>query len=486
LDASRLAVAERTMNGRTWLHARINDPLSRMLLSVAGCAMVALAVGLLAGPAWGWGLLSAELFYLLAYQARRSLVTQRRAARSLGRILADGVPARDDTITGWWQRADAVEPQEGSGRPLSRGAPVGKSHGYGVAILDREYCVVWCNSHAAAHFGIDPERDMGRPIDTLVQQRSFVEYMIEGDYSKSLRIKATEGDALTLTLQCVPYVVDNHWLVLSRNVTRSERLEALRRDCVANVSHELRTPLTVLVGFLETVRELKLDPRMSLEYLDRMEKQCARMQRIIEDLLQLSTLESAPQPPCDKRVNLGMLLARIHGEAEALSGGRHRIVLDAEGGFDLVGAESEIASAFGNLASNAVRYTPPGGEVRLIWRGSETGGEFSVVDSGIGIEKHHIPRLTQRFYRVDRDRSRQSGGTGLGLAIVKHTLVRHQATLEIESEPGKGSRFTAKFPAYRMVAATARFTARTTVQQPAAAMTAFTHVPRSSAGVRVP
>jgi two-component system phosphate regulon sensor histidine kinase PhoR len=474
LDAFRLAVAERIMNGSAWLHARINDPLNRMLLSVAGCAMAALAVGLLAGPAWGWGVLSAELFCLLAGQARRSLVTQRRAARSLGRILADGVPvpARSDTITGWWQRADAVEQQEGSGRPLSRAAPVGTSHGYGVAILDREYCVVWCNSHAAAHLGIDPERDMGRPIDALVQQRSFVEYMIEGDYSKSLRVRATEGDALTLSVQFVPYVVDNHWLVLTRNVTRSERLEALRRDCVANVSHELRTPLTVLVGFLETVRELKLDPRMSLEYLDRMEKQCARMQRIIEDLLHLSTLESAPQPPGDQRVTLGTLLARVHGETEALSGGRHRIVLDAEGGFDLLGAENEIASAFGNLASNAVRYTPPGGEVRLIWRGSETGGEFSVVDTGIGIEKHHIPRLTQRFYRVDRDRSRQSGGTGLGLAIVKHTLARHQATLEIESEPGKGSRFTARFPAHRMVAATAArpetFAAR---RQPSSAAT---------------
>src|SRR5882672_2682189 len=234
------------------------------------------------------------------------------------------------------------------------------------------------------------------------------------------------------------------------------RLETMRRDFVANVSHELRTPLTVLVGFLETVRELKLDPGRSRDYLNLMAEQSKRMQRIIEDLLTLSTLESAAEPPRDERVDVALLLSRIQSEAIALSAGRQRITLDAEPGFDLVGAESEIASAFGNLASNAVRYTPPGGEVRLIWRSSQKGAEFTVEDTGVGIEAEHIPRLTERFYRVDRGRSRETGGTGLGLAIVKHALARHQATLEIESTPGTGSRFAAKFPARRVIPARTR------------------------------
>lgn len=242
--------------------------------------------------------------------------------------------------------------------------------------------------------------------------------------------------------------------VPSRNIARAARLEAVRRECIANVSHELRTPLTVLVGLLETVREFKLDPQLSRDYLDRMEEQCKRMQRIIEDLLQLSTLESAAEPP-DERINVTRLLARIHTEAEALSAGRHRIEFEAEAGFDLLGAESEIASVFGNLLSNAIRYTAPGGVVRLVWRASPAGADFAVEDTGVGIEKEHIPRLTERFYRVDRECSRHTGGTGLGLAIVKNALNRHQAGLDIESEPGKGSRFTARFPAHRVKAVTA-------------------------------
>jgi two-component system phosphate regulon sensor histidine kinase PhoR len=180
------------------------------------------------------------------------------------------------------------------------------------------------------------------------------------------------------------------------------------------------------------------------------------MQRIVDDLLALSTLESSPEPSPEERVNVQGLLARVKADADALSGGRHRITLEAMEGFDIAGAESEIASAFGNLASNAVRYTPEGGSVRLIWRASQEGAEFTVEDTGVGIEPQHVPRLTERFYRVDRGRSRETGGTGLGLAIVKHALLRHQATLDIQSEPGKGSRFSARFPASRVIPAATR------------------------------
>jgi len=224
----------------------------------------------------------------------------------------------------------------------------------------------------------------------------------------------------------------------------------MRRDFVANVSHELRTPLTVIRGFLETVRELKLDPDRARNYMGMMADQAGRMQRIIDDLLTLSTLESAPQPPWDRQIPMESVLASLRADAEALSGGRHRISLDAQGGWDLLGAESEIAGALRNLVSNAIRYTPEGGEIRLVWRASEAGASFAVEDSGIGIEAEHIPRLTERFYRVDNSRSRETGGTGLGLAIVKHALLRHQASLRIESEPGKGSRFTVQFPPRRV------------------------------------
>jgi two-component system phosphate regulon sensor histidine kinase PhoR len=265
------------------------------------------------------------------------------------------------------------------------------------------------NDSAAARFRSEAQRDPGQPVAKLVRHPSFI---------------------------------------------AATRLATAGRECIANASHELRTPLTVLLGFIQTVRDLRLDPELSRDCLDLMEEQCRRMQRIIEDLLQLSTLEGAPKPAANERMDVRVLLTRIRADAEGFSAGRHRIVLDVEDGFDLLGAEREIASAFGNLAGNAVRYTPTGGEVRLVWRASLKGAAFSVEDTGIGIEKRHIPRLTERFYRVDRDRSRQTGGTGLGLAIVKQALLRHQATLEIESEPGRGSRFTARFSAHRVIPAT--------------------------------
>jgi two-component system, OmpR family, phosphate regulon sensor histidine kinase PhoR len=239
-------------------------------------------------------------------------------------------------------------------------------------------------------------------------------------------------------------------MLLSRDVTQAERVDVMRRDFVANVSHELRTPLTVLAGFLETVRELKLDPQRQRDYLGMMQEQATRMQHIIEDLLTLSALDSAPPASGEKRIAMGSLLERLKADAEALSAGRHTIRLQLEGTDDLLGVEAELASAFGNLVSNAIRYTPAGGTVTLAWREAPDGARFSVEDTGIGIEAEHIPRLTERFYRVDRSRSRETGGTGLGLAIAKHALARHDAALEIESRPGKGSCFIARFPARRI------------------------------------
>jgi two-component system phosphate regulon sensor histidine kinase PhoR len=203
---------------------------------------------------------------------------------------------------------------------------------------------------------------------------------------------------------------------------------------------------------LETLQNLKLDPTRQRDYLAMMQEQAARMQRIIDDLLTLSALDAAPPASSETRVPVRPLIERLKGEAEALSGGRHTIRTIIDNHHELLGAEAELASAFSNLVSNAVRYTPAGGTVTLAWHAGPDGARFSVEDTGIGIEPEHIPRLTERFYRVDRSRSRETGGTGLGLAIAKHALARHDATLEIESELGKGSRFTARFPARRLAA----------------------------------
>jgi two-component system phosphate regulon sensor histidine kinase PhoR len=254
---------------------------------------------------------------------------------------------------------------------------------------------------------------------------------------------------VALSLRIIPYG-QSQKMLLSRDVTQFERVDAMRRDLVANVSHELRTPLTVLVGFLETIHHLKLDPQRQRDYIGMMQEQAGRMQRIIEDLLTLSALDSAPPAAVDKRVAMQPLLQRLKADAEALSSGKHTIRAQIDNQSDLLGVEGELASAFGNLVSNAIRYTPAGGTITLGWRESEDGARFSVEDTGIGIDAEHIPRLTERFYRVDRSRSRETGGTGLGLAIAKHALARHDATLDIESQPGKGSLFSARFPLRRL------------------------------------
>jgi len=322
---------------------------------------------------------------------------------------------------------------------------------YGVAILDQDYRLDWCNDAARAHLGLDAERDRNQPIANMVRAPEFVDYLHAAEFGEPVRIPSPDGRR-TLSLQMVSFGDEEH-LLLSQDVTDAARVEAMRRDFVANVSHELRTPLTVLAGFLETIQDLKLDAQRMRDYVGLMAPQAERMKRLIDDLLTLSALEHAPPPPDAERIVLRPLLERVRAEAEALSAGKHRVFLDVDGEYDLLGAEREIASAFTNLATNAVRYTPPGGEIRLRWRATAAGGELAVEDTGIGIDPEHLPRLTERFYRVDRGRSRESGGTGLGLSIVKHALARHQAALAIESTPGKGSRFVARFPAARLAPA---------------------------------
>jgi two-component system phosphate regulon sensor histidine kinase PhoR len=321
----------------------------------------------------------------------------------------------------------------------------------GVVILDADHRIEWCNDNAAAMLGLDARADIGRPIANLLREPAFVDYLASPDHAGTPAFRAPIAQGLVLDLRLVPYG-EAQKLLLCRDVTHAERVETMRRDFVANVSHELRTPLTVLVGFLETVRELKLDPSRVRDYLGMMREQASRMHRIIEDLLTLSVLESAPPPPAE-RVRVAPLLERLRADAAALSGGLHAVSLEGSPRVDLLGSEGELASAFGNLISNAIRYTPPGGKVAIHWREDDSGASLTVEDTGPGIAPEHLPRLTERFYRVDRSRSRETGGTGLGLAIVKHAVARHQASFDIDSKPGAGSRFTVRFPAQRTLPA---------------------------------
>ena len=315
----------------------------------------------------------------------------------------------------------------------------------GVVILD-EQRISWANDAARVHLDIDPAKDEGRPITHLVRIPAFAEYLAAGNFTKPIMVETP--DQRFISMQLVPYG-ESQGLILSRDVTQFQKVERMRREFVANVSHELRTPLTVVSGFIETLRDER-DPEAARRFLGLMGEQADRMQRLVEDLLTLSALESAPPPPIEERVHMAAVLERLGAEARALSNGRHRIVLEPAAPWELSGSEKELESAFGNLVSNAIRYTPEGGTVTLRWKATDEGAAFEVQDTGIGVAPEHLPRLTERFYRVDRGRSRETGGTGLGLAIVKHALVRHGASLNVSSQPGVGSTFTARFSGPRL------------------------------------
>ena len=409
----------------------------------AGCALV---VGLFAGAATGWAAFAGALLLLVVHHARHLGRLGRWAANPAAAKVPEGRGAWDEVLTLLHRFERGAHRREMElADALARLRRAAQALPDGVLILDRDDRIEWCNDRATALLLLDPATDIGQPLANLVREPAFRDYLSSGEHAAPIQLTRTTG--LALSLQIIPYGQD-HKLLLCRDVTHAERVETMRRDFVANVSHELRTPLTVLVGFLETVRELKLDPQRVRDYLGMMREQASRMHRIIEDLLALSVLESAPPPPAE-RVRVAPLLARLKVEAEALSGGRHVLSLIGEPAMDLLGAETELASAFGNLVSNAIRYTPSGGRVTLQWRDGVEGAAFSVEDTGLGIAPEHIPRLTERFYRVDRSRSRETGGTGLGLAIVKHAVARHQAALDVESRPGAGSRFTVRFPPQR-------------------------------------
>lgn len=321
----------------------------------------------------------------------------------------------------------------------------------GVAILNVENRIEWCNPLAQQLFDLDPEQDIMQDITYLVRQPEFVDYLHASDFSSPLFMRPSRHDEMVLSIKLIPYGGDKRLLII-RDITQFERIEAMRRDFVANVSHELRTPLTVVNGFVENLQDLPdLNQDSARRALQLMAEQTRRMDNLVADLLTLSRLENDQSQTVDEKVDMGALLDEIYRDGELLSAGQHKFRLEIASAASLMGNRDELRSAFFNLVSNAIRYTPGDGNILIRW--FERGGQpaFSVQDSGIGIAAQHLPRLTERFYRIDRSRSRETGGTGLGLAIVKHIAMRHQAKLEVASEEGKGSTFTLVFPPKRRV-----------------------------------
>jgi two-component system phosphate regulon sensor histidine kinase PhoR len=320
----------------------------------------------------------------------------------------------------------------------------------GVLLIDARDQIEWCNSVAADQLGLDPVRDRQQRVTNLVRAPAFVAHLQGGRFGEALTIPSPRGDG-TLSVLVRPYG-EGQKLVLTQDITERERNDAMRRDFVANVSHEIRTPLTVLSGFVETMSNLPLTEVERRRVLALMRQQTDRMQNLVGDLLTLAQLEGSPRPAPDHWVPLAPLMLRVEADAQSLSGSRHQLQCRIEDGeVSLAGNEGELFSAIANLANNAVRYTPEGGRVDILWRPRpDGGGEIEVRDTGIGIAKEHLPRVTERFYRVDGSRSRDSGGTGLGLAIVKHVAQRHGGELDVQSEPGKGSSFRLIFPPSRV------------------------------------
>ncbi len=319
----------------------------------------------------------------------------------------------------------------------------------GVVVLNPQAEILWFNRTAARLLGLRGKSDVGLRIENLLRAPEFLRYLRQGQYALPVVLHSAVGGDCYLSLQIVPYGA-GQLLVLVRDVTREARLEGMRKDFVANASHELRSPLTVLSGYLETLaHEPGIDPSLQGP-LQEMRRQAQRMTRIVQDLLELSRLESSDVSAPSQPIDVASLMAQLRQDVLARPVHPATVQIQAESATRLLGEEVQIHSAFANLVDNAAKYTPVGGSVQIRWWTDAQGGHFSVADTGIGIAPEHLPRLTERFYRVDAGRSRATGGSGLGLAIVKHVLQRHGGQLSIESEEGRGSSFTCHFPPERL------------------------------------
>ena len=323
----------------------------------------------------------------------------------------------------------------------------------GVMLLDAADHITWVSTSAANHFGLDPQRDLHQRVTNLIRQPAFVQYLSAGDFREGMKCPMSTGAHSWLLIHIKCYG-DGLKLVLSQDITERERADHMRRDFVANVSHEIRTPLTVLSGFIETMGTLPLTEIERQRVIGLMSQQAERMQTLVSDLLTLAQIEGSPSPAPDRWLKVDDLMQRIDNDLRGLSRERHpvTVTIDTQDKCcEIAVVESEWLSAMGNLVSNAVRYTPDGQPIDVRWQMLRDGrAEFSVKDGGVGIAPEHIPRLSERFYRADSSRSRNTGGTGLGLSIVKHVVQRHGGELKVVSELGRGSTFSLTLPAVRV------------------------------------
>jgi len=320
----------------------------------------------------------------------------------------------------------------------------------GAVLLTPENEILWFNHRAASWLQLRRKRDLGMRIENLVRHPTFVEYLQSDDFVEPVTIQAPGNLSSWLSLYLVTTREAPQRLLIVRDVTRQIQLEQMRKDFVANASHELRSPLTVVSGYLDALNDEPALGEAWREPINEMRRQTERMRALIDDLLELSHLEQRSELPSNELVDVGGLLSVLRKDALSLEHRPHSIELRLENNAKLLGSERELNSVFSNLINNAVKYTPTKGSIEISWRVDDRGGHLAVRDTGIGIAGEHIPRLTERFYRVDAGRSRDMGGSGLGLAIVKYALQRHDATLEVQSELGKGSTFICHFPLHRI------------------------------------
>ena len=415
--------------------------------TIAGLAAAAAAAGYFAGGVVWWMAGAGGLYTAL---------NVRNAARHL-RWLHDGGSEAPPDAFGLWaevgrrlyqERREAREAAREAAKRVEQHERSMQALPDGIVLLDANQQIRWSNAAAQRLIGLQEPDDRGQHIDNLLRHPDFTEYRRRGHLEPFIQIPSPTKPDNVIMVGMVPFSA-GELLLVCRDVTERVRIDRVRRDFLSNVSHELRTPITVLGGYLEMLQDAAADelPSRWKKPVDAMHGQAVRMRHLVEDLLLLSRMESLGRPDSHEAIDIDLLAAQVEEEAVALSGERgHRIELEVQPGTRVCGSASEFRAIFSNLVRNAVQYTPAGGRIRVEWRVDEEGAWFVVADEGEGIGSEHLSRLTERFYRVDEGRSHEEGGTGLGLAIVKHALAHYDGVLEIESEPGRGSRFACRFP----------------------------------------
>ena len=418
------------------------------LWTIAGLAAAAAAAGFFTGGVVWWMAGAGGLY---------AAISVHNAARQL-RWLRDGGGGAPPDAFGLWaevshrlyqERREAREAAREAAERVEQHERSMQALPDGIVLLDANQQIRWSNTAAQRLIGLQEPDDRGQHIDNLLRHPDFTEYRRRGDLEQFIQIPSPTTPDNVIMVGVVPFSA-GEFLLVCRDVTERVRIDRVRRDFLSNVSHELRTPITVLGGYLEMLQDAAEADELPSRWkkpVDAMHDQATRMRHLVEDLLLLSRMESLGHPDSREEIDIDLLAAQVQEEAVALSGEReHRIELEVEAGTKVSGSVSEFRAVFSNLVRNAVQYTPAGGRIRIEWRVDEDAAWFVVADEGEGIESEHLSRLTERFYRVDEGRSREEGGTGLGLAIVKHALVHYDGALEIESEPGRGSRFACRFP----------------------------------------